>query len=61
MSHNPNCLFFMETKCKRDRLRNIRDKLGYSEIFVVDPVGRAKGLALMWNREIDIDIYPSTD
>jgi exonuclease III len=45
----PTILFLMETKCKRSRMEVVRVKLG----FVVDPVGRSGGLALL-RKETDL-------
>lgn len=38
----------METKCLKNKMDRIRVKLGLSGMFLVDPIGRSGGLALLW-------------
>jgi hypothetical protein len=47
-----NFLFLMETKSNKIKMEVIRGQLGYAGMFVVDPVGKSGGLALLW-REVD--------
>jgi exonuclease III len=49
----PTILFLVETKCKKSRMEVVRVKLGFECMFVVDPIGRSGGLALLW-KEIDL-------
>jgi exonuclease III len=44
----PDILFLMETKCRKERMEGIRVKLGFQGLFVVEPVGLSRGLALLW-------------
>jgi exonuclease III len=44
----PDILFLMETKCRKEKMEIIRVKLGFQGLFVVEPVGRSEGLALLW-------------
>lgn len=60
-AHDPNCLFFMETKCSRRWVEKIGDKIGLNNLFVVDLVGRAGGLAILWNNEINFDVMWNSD
>ena len=52
----PSFLFLMETLSKHKRLEPIRIKLGFVGLFVVDPVGRCKGLALLWKEVEELEI-----
>lgn len=60
-THDPNCLLFMKTKCNRGWVEKVGDKLGFNKNFVVDPVGPAGGLAIMWNNEINFDVKWNSD
>jgi endonuclease/exonuclease/phosphatase family metal-dependent hydrolase len=55
----PNFLFLMETKRNKIKMEVIRSQLGYAGMFVVDPVGKSGGLALLWRvvEEIEIQNY----
>ncbi|XP_059429221.1 uncharacterized protein LOC132163036 [Corylus avellana] len=44
----PIILFLMETKCRKNKMEVVRVKLGFEGMFVVDPIGRSGGLALLW-------------
>jgi ribonuclease HI len=46
----------METKMRRQKMENIRHKLGYSNMFVVDCVGKSGGLGLLWGEGVVVDI-----
>ncbi|XP_059454900.1 uncharacterized protein LOC132185097 [Corylus avellana] len=54
--NHPNILFIMETKCKKPKLEFLRVKLGYTGLFVVDPVGCSGGLALLWRTDVHLEI-----
>ena len=45
----PHFLFLMETKSVKNKMEAIRIKLGFTCLFVVDPVGRSGRLAFLWN------------
>lgn len=49
-------LFLMETKNKKERLVDLKLQLGYDNVFVVEPEGLSGGLALLWKREVVVDI-----
>jgi hypothetical protein len=49
-------VFISETRQHRDRVNNIKGRLGMNNCFVVDGVGRGGGLALYWNDEIKIQV-----
>jgi hypothetical protein len=53
----PNFVFLMETLCQRKYMECLRYRLGFDNIFVVDPVGRSGGLALLWRTKENLEIY----
>jgi exonuclease III len=52
----PDILFLMETKCFQTKMERIRIKLGMPGMFLVDPVGKSGGLAMMWRDVDDVTI-----
>ena len=54
--YNPKMVFLMETKAKNRRMKRIRNRLGFANGLYVPCVGRSGGLALIWTREVDIEI-----
>jgi exonuclease III len=52
----PNFLFLMETKRNKRKMEVIRSQLGFDGLFVVDPVGKSGGLALLWREVEEIEI-----
>ncbi|KAG6643095.1 hypothetical protein CIPAW_09G186400 [Carya illinoinensis] len=49
-------IFLSETKCKRDRMECIRNKLNFDQSFTVDCVGRSGGLAFFWKKEVEAEL-----
>lgn len=51
---------FLETKCRKERIESTQVKLGFSEMFVVEPVVRSGGLVLFWKdvHNLEIQNYP---
>jgi exonuclease III len=56
----PDILFLMETKCRKEKMESIRVRLGFSGMFVVEPVGRSGGLALFWTDVKTLEIHNYT-
>ncbi|KAF5465302.1 hypothetical protein F2P56_015322 [Juglans regia] len=54
---SPNMLFFMETKCSKNRIEELSKILHFDSCMAVDSRGSSGGLALMWKRTLDISIY----
>lgn len=52
----PSIVFLMETKLSSMEFERIRDRLGDFHSVVVDSVGRAGGLALLWSKDVVIDL-----
>jgi hypothetical protein len=46
----------METKLRGGKMEPIRCKLGFSNMFVVDCIGRSGGMALLWSENINVEI-----
>ena len=46
----------METKAKIRRMERIKCKIGLANGLIVPCVGRKGGLALLWAREVDLEI-----
>lgn len=52
----PGVVFLVETKCGNAKMEQIRFKLGFEGLFVVEPIGRSGGLALIWKEENMLEI-----
>jgi hypothetical protein len=52
----PSFLFLIETISRKSIMEWIRVKLGFAGMFVVEPVGRSGGLALLWKEENELEI-----
>lgn len=52
--YKPCIVFLIETKNKRSRMEKIRKKMNFSSFEYVDPVGKSGGLALWWNKDVDV-------
>jgi hypothetical protein len=56
----PTLLFLMETKSRQNKMEGLRVRLGFEGLFVVDPVGRSGGLALLWKESDTLKIQNYT-
>lgn len=52
----PEIMFLMETKQNRDMVVDLQVVLGYDNVLVVNPIGLSGGLALMWRREVVVEV-----
>jgi exonuclease III len=52
----PAMVFIMETKLLARKLESIKIKVGFTNLFGVDNVGKSGGLALLWNNEVNVEI-----
>jgi hypothetical protein len=52
----PKIVFISATRQKRDRVRNLRFRVGLNNCFVIDNAGKGGGLALFWDDSIKLDI-----
>lgn len=55
-AQDPFVLFLAKMWADEARLKKLCDDLQFDELWVVDGVIRASGLALLWKNSIDIDV-----
>lgn len=60
-TYKPSCVFLAETKCSKTYLERTSRKLGLPNTFTVEAKGRARGRALLWNYDVILDHYWSSD
>lgn len=53
---NSNIVFLVKTKAKLKRMEKIKFKLGFSNGLIVPSSGKSGGLALLWFKEVTLDI-----
>ncbi|KAJ0097106.1 hypothetical protein Patl1_28744 [Pistacia atlantica] len=56
----PDFVFLMETKCNRNKLEIIRNKIGFSCSFVVDSRRASGGIAMLWKDDKEVDLVSYT-
>jgi hypothetical protein len=49
-------VFLLETRQHKDRVSNLRYRIGFKHCFVVDGVSKGGGLGLFWDESIKVDI-----
>ncbi|KAF3440104.1 hypothetical protein FNV43_RR18382 [Rhamnella rubrinervis] len=59
--HNPSCVFLMETKCNRERVKIVGRKLGYEKEVIVEAKGAAGGLVFFWRGDLNVHCLWDTD
>lgn len=52
----PNVVFLMETKNQEQVVQRMKKRLKFSFCFVVNPIGIAGGLAVLWNDQVELEI-----
>ncbi|XP_071912962.1 uncharacterized protein [Coffea arabica] len=52
--HSPSLVFLSETKKKKSFLNSVKQWIKFDNVFVVDPVGLAGGLAVLWKQELKV-------
>ena len=57
---NPKIVFLMEIKSKKNRMESIKNRIGFSNGLIVPSVGRSGGIALLWTREISLEVKSYT-
>jgi exonuclease III len=58
----PDMVFLMETKLRQKKKEEeIRTSMGFNNVFAVDCVGRSRGIALLWNNDMGIDLEEKKD
>lgn len=51
-SHKPSILFLSETLAEGKKIEEVAMKIGFSEFYSVDRIGRSGGLAVFWKRNV---------
>ncbi|KAF3437430.1 hypothetical protein FNV43_RR20183 [Rhamnella rubrinervis] len=59
--YNPSCVFLMETKSGKARMKKLGGHLGFQKVEIVEARGSAGGLAFFWKENCKIDPIWSTD
>lgn len=52
----PTFIFLCETLAIKSKMKWVQVKLGYQGLFVVEPVGRSGGLALLWKEKDQVEL-----
>jgi exonuclease III len=52
----PEVVFLIETKCRSAKMEQIRVRIGFEGLFVVDLIGKSGGLALLWRESNTLEI-----
>ena len=52
----PKIVFLSETKVRKNRIERIKDRIGFTNGLSVPCHGRSGGLALLWTRDINLEI-----
>lgn len=52
----PTFIFLCETLAGKSKMEWVLVKLGYQGLFVVEPVGRSGGLALLWKEQDQVEL-----
>ena len=58
---NPKIVFLMDTKSKKNRMERIKNRIGFANGLIVPSVGRSGGIALLWTREISLEVKATQD
>jgi hypothetical protein len=53
----PELVFLMETKLQSNKMNDIKQRLGFENMIVVDNVGRSGGLALLLKNKAGVEIH----
>ncbi|XP_031254340.1 uncharacterized protein LOC116112330 [Pistacia vera] len=56
----PDFVFLIETKCNRNKLELIRNKIGFSCSFVVESRRASGGIAILWKDDKEVDLVSYT-
>ena len=52
--HSLQLIFLSETKNKKSYLNTVKMKLKFDKLFVIDPIEKSEGLAIMWRMELGV-------
>lgn len=59
-ANSPNLVFLSETRLAINKVDDIRKKLKFSGVFVVDRIGQGGGLMLLWDDSMSVSILSSS-
>lgn len=59
-AYKPTIIFLMETRAPEERIENVRRRLKFRHMICVEAVGRSWGLCLLWEDEVQIQIFQSS-
>ena len=54
-------VFLMETRLSLNDFEHIKWKIGFPHGLIVESRGRAEGLALLWRRDLKVNVKSYTD
>lgn len=60
-SKNPDLVFLSETLVEGSVMKNIAEKLGFRNVFIVEKVGRSGGLAVLWKHNVVCQVVDSSN
>ena len=53
---DPKIVFLLETKIKKKAMEKVMEKIKFVNGLIVPRNGRGGGLAMLWKREVDLEI-----
>ena len=53
---DPKIVFLLETKIKKKAMEKVMEKINFVNGLIVPKKGRGGGLAMLWKREVDLEI-----
>lgn len=59
LKYKPHLVFLSETKPKSSKLLNLKRRLSFDEMYVVDCNGRSGDLCLFWKKSVNVEILYS--
>lgn len=54
-------MFLSETKLRKRRTERVKEKAGYRNGLIIPSMGRSGGLALLWSKDILVEIQSYLD
>ena len=58
--YNPKIVFLMETKVGVRKMKRVQSRIGLQNGIIIPSEGRNGGLALLWERELDVELKSYT-
>lgn len=57
----PQIVFLSETKAKSSKLQNLKRRLNFDNVFVVDCIGKSGGLCIFWKKSVKVEVLYSSN